>query len=154
MCNQNRPLFTGWWGLSPKVKGPQRPTDLFSYPHLVSSLRMIWNKTSPPPLRNAVLACTENNPSLLKVLWKIYISEYFQKRVDLSHLKCDNCDKFYALMETHEFMWMNVTRPAYRLDLSYEWNSKMGQIKHIQMEKCGVAVILYMLSGSVCKEYC
>jgi len=35
----------------------------------------------------------------------------------VSHLKYDDCDKFYALMKTHEFIWMNVTRPAYRIGL-------------------------------------
>jgi len=42
-----------------------------------------------------------------KVIWKNYISEYVRKQVEVSHLKYDECDKFYALMETHELIWMN-----------------------------------------------
>jgi len=52
-----------------------------------------------------------------KAIWKKHISENVQKQVEVSRLKYDDCDKFYAFMETHEFIWMNVTRPAYRLGL-------------------------------------
>lgn len=63
------------------------------------------------------MAYREKIHHYFKAIWKIYISEYVQKQVEVSHLKCDDCDKFYALMEKHEFIWMNVTRPAYRLGL-------------------------------------
>lgn len=52
-----------------------------------------------------------------KVIWKKYISENVQKQVEVSRLKYDDSDTLYALMETHEFIWMNVTRLAYWLGL-------------------------------------
>jgi hypothetical protein len=60
------------------------------------------------------MACKEKrNPSLLWSYLKKYISEYVQKQVEVSHLKYDVCDKFYALMETHEFIWMNDLHIGY-----------------------------------------